>query len=64
VRGDAFFATLVKNFAQVVGVQRAFITECTDASKRRVRKLAQWDDGAFTASNEFDLDGTACETVI
>lgn len=63
-RGEEFFRVLVKNFATVLGVKYAFITECVDSPATRVRKLAVWKDDDFSENSEFDLQGTPCyETV-
>jgi PAS domain S-box-containing protein len=64
VHGEAFFRGLVKNFATVLGVQRAFITECCDDSRRRVRHLAKFEDGNFVANGEYDITGLPCDEVI
>ena len=62
--GEAFFHVLVKNFATVLGVQRAFITECVDESKQSLRQLARWDSGDFTATRVYQVEGTPCKEVI
>lgn len=64
VHDDAFFLALVKNFASVLNVERAFIAECCDDGRRRVRMIAQWNRGAFAPGVEFDLAGTPCDAVI
>ncbi len=62
--GDEFFRELVKNFATVLGVRRAFITECTNFPTSRVRRLATWDSGKFIDTGEVELAGTPCEEVV
>ena len=64
VHGEAFFRGLVKNFASVLGVQRAFITECCDDSRRRVRHLAKFEGGEFAPNGEYDITGLPCDEVI
>lgn len=64
VHGEAFFRGLVKNFATVLGVHKAFITECCDDSRRRVRHLAKFEGGEFVSNGEYDLDGQPCDEVI
>ena len=64
VHGEAFFRGLVRNFANVLGVHKAFITECCDDARRRVRHLAKFEDGAFVTNGEYDLDGHPCDEVI
>jgi PAS domain S-box-containing protein len=62
--GEAFFRALVKNFAAVLGVRMAFVTECIDYPTTRVRTLACFDRGGFRDAVEYDLAGTPCEKVI
>ena len=62
--GEAFFRALVKNFAQVLGVRVAFISECVNFPATRVRALAFWDGGSFLENVEYDLAGTPCAEVI
>ena len=64
VHGEAFFRGLVKNFATVLGVERAFITECCDDSRRRVRHLAKFEGGDFVPNGEYDITGLPCDEVI
>jgi PAS domain S-box-containing protein len=62
--GEAFFRSMVKNFAAVLGVRIAFVTRCLDYPATRVRALAFFDRGEFRDDVEYDLAGTPCETVI
>ncbi|MCH7911242.1 MAG: PAS domain S-box protein, partial [Candidatus Hydrogenedentes bacterium] len=62
--GDAFFRTLVYNLAKAMQVRYAFLSECTDKSKTRVRTLAFWADGRFAENFEYDLKGTPCEDAV
>ncbi len=64
VQGEACFETLVRSFAQVLGVREAFVCECIDQPAARVRMLARWKGGEPARCVEFDLAGTACEEVI
>lgn len=64
VHGEAFFRGLVKNFATVLGVHKAFITECCDDARRRVRHLAKFEGGEFVTNGEYDLEGQPCDEVI
>jgi PAS domain S-box-containing protein len=64
LHGHAFFQNLVFNFAQALGVQQAFITECLDQNVHRVRTLAYWDGVNFVGPLEYDLPGTPCDIVI
>ncbi|MGH8750305.1 MAG: PAS domain S-box protein [Burkholderiales bacterium] len=63
-RGEAFFRTLVRNFARVLGVRRAFLTECVDSPATQVRMLAYWSSGSYVENKQFELAGTPCEEVI
>ena len=63
-RGDAFFDTLVKNFARVLHVEYAFITECVNFPATRARQLAAWRDDARDEVFEFDLAGTPCHETV
>jgi PAS domain S-box-containing protein len=63
-RGDAFFAQLVRNFAEVLETEMAFLCECANHPTTRVRMLSWWNHGAFAENIEFDLEGTPCDAVI
>jgi formate hydrogenlyase transcriptional activator len=61
--GEAFFQSLVRHLATVVGVEYAFVAEF--AGKRtRVRTLAYWKKGQICDNEEYDLAGTPCEDVV
>ena len=62
--GDDFYRSLVRHFAGALGVDCAFVTECTDQPPTRVRTLAIWTRDGFAANIEYDLPGTPCEGVI
>lgn len=64
LQGEACFRTLVRSFAEVMGVREAFVCECTDHPTTRVRMLARWNGADFDRCVEFDLAGTACEEVV
>jgi formate hydrogenlyase transcriptional activator len=59
-----FFHSMVRHLANVLMVRYAFITECTDESKSRVRTLAFWNGEDFAENIAFDIHGTPCENVI
>ena len=63
-RGERFFNNLVINFAKVMRVPVALITECLDDGVNRVRTVAFWDGEKFHEPMEYDLPGTPCEIVI
>jgi transcriptional regulator with GAF, ATPase, and Fis domain len=62
--GADFFPALVRHLASALGVQHAFIAECTDLRKSRVRTLAFWSGQSLADNVEYDLVGTPCEAVI
>ena len=64
VTGGDFFAALVRHLASAIGVRYAFVTECTDETKTRVRTLAFWNGDSIAGNIEYDLAGTPCERVI
>lgn len=55
---------LVRNFARVLRVDCAFITECVDHPATRVRELASWKDDSFIPAEEYELHGTPCHETI
>lgn len=63
-RGNDFFHAIVKNFAQTLCVQYAFITQCVDRPPTRVRMIAAWKDDAYDQLLEYDLLGTPCDITI
>lgn len=60
VSGDECLRTLVRSFAQVMGVREAFVCEPCDSPPTRARMLAWWRDGEFLNGIEYDLEGTPC----
>lgn len=64
LRDDDCFRTLVRSFAEAIGATECYVCECVDRPPSRVRMLARWNEGKFGPCVEFDLDGTACDTVI
>ena len=62
--GAEFFPALVQQLAQALDVSHAFVAECTDPSKTRVRTLAFWSRDRIVDNVEFDVAGTPCEFVI
>jgi PAS domain S-box-containing protein len=61
--GDAFFRALVRNLAEVLGVDGAWVTEF-DAAARRLRAFAFYHRGGWIDGYEYALDGTPCAPVI
>ncbi|MBL8046562.1 MAG: GAF domain-containing protein [Anaerolineales bacterium] len=64
VTGDDFFHSLVRHLAAALQVRYAFVAECTDASRTRVRTLAFWMGKDFGENFEYALAETPCEAVI
>ncbi|MCI0580579.1 MAG: ATP-binding protein [Chloroflexi bacterium] len=64
VTGGNFFRSLTCNMAATLGVRFAFVSECTDQSRTRVRTLALWLGKEFGEDFEYALAGTPCEGVI
>lgn len=62
--GEEFFRSLARHLASALGVRYAFITECADPARTRVRALAFWDGAGFAQDIEYPLRGTPCESVI
>ena len=62
--GADFFPALVRHLASALGVQHAFVAECTDHRQSRVRTLAFWSRQSLAENVEYDLAGTPCEAVI
>src|ERR1051325_2149018 len=64
VSGSEFFAALVRHLARALQVPHAFVAECTDESKRRVRTLAFWSRDRLVDNIEFDVEGTPCKLAL
>ncbi|HXU37698.1 MAG TPA: sigma 54-interacting transcriptional regulator [Blastocatellia bacterium] len=64
VTGGDFFSALVRHLATAIGARYAFVTECTDHTKTRLRTLAFWAGGSLADNIEYDLALTPCEAVI
>jgi formate hydrogenlyase transcriptional activator len=61
--GIEFMRALVKNLAQSLGVEHAFVAEFAgDAA--RVRTIAFWSGGDWRSNVEYQLAGTPCEQVV
>jgi PAS domain S-box-containing protein len=65
--GEDFFAALVKNLSQSLGVAAAWVTEYA-SDFQELKSLAFWMDGRWIENMDMDLDGpvkgTPCEAVI
>jgi PAS domain S-box-containing protein len=61
--GAEFFRALVKNLAAVMETAGAWVTEYLPDT-RRLRPYAFWLNGKFVEHVEYDIAGTACESVV
>jgi len=64
VTGDEFLYSLVRHVANALQVRSAFVAECTDKTKTKVKTLAFWKGDGFGENFEYELSGTPCEDVI
>jgi formate hydrogenlyase transcriptional activator len=61
--GIEFLRHLVKNLAQSLGVEHAFVAEFAGAEDR-VKTIAFWSAGDWRPNVEYRLSGTPCERVV
>lgn len=64
VTGPEFFRTLVRILAESFEGRRAFVSELIGEQQTRVRLIALWSDQDYEEGIEYDLAGTACESVV
>ncbi len=62
--GAEFFPALVRTLATALSVPYAFVAECTDHAKTRVRTLAFWTRDRLADNVEYSLAGTPCELAV
>ncbi len=62
--GAQFFRSLVRHLASALQVRYAFVTECRDRTKARVRSLAFWKGDEFGEDFEYDVADTPCRGVL
>jgi formate hydrogenlyase transcriptional activator len=62
--GAEFFPALVRNLAAALNVPYAFVAECTDTTRTRVRTLAFWNRDRLSDNVEYGLGGTPCEVAV
>jgi len=62
--GADFFPALVRNLSAALRVPYAFVAECTDSSRSRVRTLAFWNRDRLGDNVEYSLRGTPCEIAV
>lgn len=64
VVGSDFFASLVCNLAQSLGVQYAFVMEHGPTPVRTARVLASWLDRRYGEKLEYNVAGTPCQDTV
>ncbi len=64
VTGRGYFRSLVQHLAAAFRVKYAFVAECADSAKTKVRTLAFLQDGEFLENIEYDLAGMPCKGVV
>jgi formate hydrogenlyase transcriptional activator len=62
--GAEFFHSLVKNLAEALQTQYAFVSKFVEGNRLRVRTLAFWKGDGFLDNFEYDLPHTPCERVL
>jgi PAS domain S-box-containing protein len=62
--GEDYFRELTRFVAITLGVKSAFLAECINDEKTRVRTVSYVDAGVPVENVEYDLKGTPCEKVI
>jgi formate hydrogenlyase transcriptional activator len=62
--GAEFFNSLVKNLAEALQTQYAFVSKFVLGNRARVRTLAFWKGDGFLDNFEYDLPHTPCERVL
>jgi PAS domain S-box-containing protein len=62
--GAEFFHSLVKNLAEALQTQYAFVSKFVEGNRPRVRTLAFWKGDGFLDNFEYDLLHTPCERVL
>jgi DNA-binding CsgD family transcriptional regulator len=61
---DLMLPALMRNIAQGLGVNRAFVAEVTNAETGHVRLLGHWAGADFDELFEYPTVGTPCESVL
>jgi len=61
---DEFFGALVRELAQHLGVDFAFVAEVAGRDPIRARTIARFGDGQRLPNSEYLLDGTPCYDVV
>ncbi|MGB4347641.1 MAG: ATP-binding protein, partial [Burkholderiaceae bacterium] len=62
--GIDYFKSLVQQLATLLDVEYALVSECTDATKTRIRTLAFSHHTELVENVEYDLEGTPCSLVM
>jgi diguanylate cyclase (GGDEF)-like protein len=61
---ECFFRSLVRELAQVLGADCAFVAELVERDPMRGRTVALWGDGRAIDNIDYGIDGTPCRDVI
>jgi transcriptional regulator with GAF, ATPase, and Fis domain len=64
VTGDDFFASLVRNLAEAMGVRYAFVTECRERPPVQARTLAFWMGNRLAGEVSYEIAETPCLKVL
>lgn len=64
LHGDAFFRALIQATISILEMRFAFVAECVEGARTRVRTLAYWRAGEFIDNLEFAVEGTPCKDVV
>ena len=62
--GEAFFRATVRHLAQALDVSHAFIAQCSNEDRTRLRILALWSVDDYGANFEYGVAGTPCAAVM
>ncbi|WP_420388404.1 sigma 54-interacting transcriptional regulator [Roseivirga sp.] len=62
--GTDFFKTLVERISKALNVHMVVVTECTDATKARLRTLAYFKGDEIRENVEYDVNGTPCGVIM
>ena len=62
--GQDFLIEVTKNVVKILGLQYAFIVECTDETKTRFRTIAFVHGETVLDNIEYDVKGSACSKML
>lgn len=64
LKGERFFAALVRALAEALNARYAFICQVNPENPQQARTIAGWADGTWIENFEYSLLGTPCEQVV